>query len=128
MKQRFIVSPSKRPTPENCPKAFLTSDSTAANACVNNDCGYINSATQKLLQNSETTSLEVGAHEDVGEDDDEENYFSDEEIDEQVTCSGEESEPLDEILFRGFYHPHVHIDNHDCLKKTHCFIYQFSVI
>ena len=99
-KERFIASPSKRPPPENCPKAFLTSDSTAANACVN-VCGNINSATQKLLQSSETTSLEVGANEDVGEDDDEEDYFFGlKEIDEQVTSSGEESEPLDESLFQ----------------------------
>ena len=100
MKERFIASPSKRPPPEDCPKAFLTSDSTAANACVNNDCGNINSATQKLLQSSEPTILEVGANEDVGEDNDEEDYFSDEEIDEQVTSNGEESEPLDESLFQ----------------------------
>ena len=81
-------------------KGILDLDSNAANACVNNDCGNINNATQKLLQSLETTSLEVGANEDVGKDNDEEEYFSDEEIDEQVTSSGEESEPLDESLFQ----------------------------
>ena len=35
-----------------------------ANACFNNDCSDINSATQKLLQSSETISLEVGANDD----------------------------------------------------------------
>ena len=55
---------------------------------------------RNCLQSLETTSLEVGANEDVGKDNDEEEYFSDEEIDEQVTSSGEESEPLDESLFQ----------------------------
>ena len=61
MKEQFIASPSWCPSPENCPNAFFTS---AANACFNNDCSDINSATQKLLQSSETISLEVGANDD----------------------------------------------------------------
>ena len=118
IKEQFIASPSKRPPPENCPKAFLTSDSTAANACVNNDCGNVRNCCRAWKQ----LALKLVQMKMLGKTMMRKSIFRMKKLMNKSQVVVKNQSLLMKAYFSDFYHPHAHVDNHDCLKKTHCYI------
>ena len=88
----------------------------------------INSATQKLLQSLEQLALKLVQMKMLGKTMMRKIIFRMKKLMNKSQAVVKNQSLLMKAYFSDFYHPHAHVDNHDCLKKNSLFYFLISSV